>query len=197
MQTPLVSEPYSSGFPGPNGGQVDFTASPIGPNGLREGPELMRRLEEYITLQGGSALPAASVAAALNVVRKFIEFHKGNEVWGVYENRCFLKDHLIGKSTTLRIRTSWLMRGDCLPSRSTATDRMCDFFSYTIELEKRLDANKAYMHYVTAKQLFLDIFFVGTVLAGLNQQDSASLFLELSAVSIVKPQTTRSYVRML
>lgn len=60
---------------------------------------------------------------------------------------------------------------------------MCDFFSYTIELRKRLDANKMYMQYVTAKQLFLDIFFVGTVLAGLNRDESASLFLELSAVS--------------
>ncbi|KAJ9107421.1 hypothetical protein QFC21_000872 [Naganishia friedmannii] len=156
MQTALLSGPYDSGFAGPAGGQVDFTASPIDENGFREGPELMKRLEEYIALQGGSALPAASKEAALNVVRKFIEFHKGNENWGVYESRCFLKN--------------------------TLTERMCDFFSYTIEFGKRLDANKAYMTYVAAKQLFLDIFFVGTVLAGLNQEESASLFLELNAM---------------
>ncbi|KAJ9123119.1 hypothetical protein QFC22_001310, partial [Naganishia vaughanmartiniae] len=98
MQTALVSEPYSSGFTGPIGGQVDFTGSPIGEYGLREGPELMGRLQGYIASQGGSMLPIASTAAALDVVRKFIDFHRGNEVWGQFQNSCFSKDYLTGES---------------------------------------------------------------------------------------------------
>lgn len=88
---------FTEGFTGPAIGQVDFT--PVGVDRMQvEVRELQSRIVNYIH-QRGSAAPASGKDAATSMVQKFVKFHHtyGNEVWGAYAGKSFVKGQLIGK----------------------------------------------------------------------------------------------------
>lgn len=89
------SDDYSRGFAGPVG-RVDFTS--VGDGSVQlEAQELKARLVNFIH-QRGSAAPAASDVAAMDAAQKFVKFNQGNEAWGEFAGRSFIKAYLIGTS---------------------------------------------------------------------------------------------------
>ncbi|KAI5455380.1 hypothetical protein NCC49_000194 [Naganishia albida] len=136
MDSPSPEEDYRGGFVGPSE------------------QALRTYLEQYLGQEDAVTPPGNAVP--VDVIGAFVKFHKGNEVWGTYVGKSFVKTDLI--------------------------DRLCDFFSYSIELDKRLHEKKIYMLYPEAQRLSLEIFYVGTVLAGLAKGESAQLYEALNSM---------------
>ncbi|GHJ86114.1 hypothetical protein NliqN6_2516 [Naganishia liquefaciens] len=156
--TSTPDDDYTDGFAGPAVGKVDF--SPIGEEGMyAEMRDLQSRIVNYID-QRGSAAPASDKDTAALIVKNLVKFHHESDIWIDHVGKAFVKAQLI--------------------------DRLCDFFSYWVELSKRLDDKKECMLYTEAQQMSLDIFFIGTVLAGLHKTESAQLYLALNQMLAFK-----------